>query len=163
MKYAARSIAATPTTNSTIRSQRGMYPQPLPQLPFECGSEAMISWVMWSSRRVESAYNRMGFVADIYIEYLVRVFIRAIRLVRSRDWPVIQATILSAECPRAGYGCTVATVYYEYIVEGQKYGADFEEPFIVGESGERFAGSFVKAADFAVRINPWDASVTVPC
>jgi hypothetical protein len=70
--------------------------------------------------------------------------------------------VLSAECSPAGFGCTVATVYYEYIVDGQEYGAAFEKPFIVQESGERFAGSFVKGADFAVRVNPWDPSVTVP-
>lgn len=60
-----------------------------------------------------------GWFVDIYVEYLFRVVMRAVRLVRSRDWPVMRATVLSAECPHAGYGCTVAIIYYEYILGGQ--------------------------------------------
>lgn len=110
----------------------------------------------------------MGVFLDIFVEYLFRAAVRAIRVLRSRAWPFVQATVLSAECPRAGYGCTVATVYYEYIVEGQKYGAAFKKPFIVRGSGERFAGEFVKGADlptagrFMVRVSPGNLSVTVP-
>ena len=66
------------------------------------------------------------------------------------------ATVLSAECPHAGYGCTVATVYYEYIVGGRKYGAAFEKPFIVQESGARFADGFVKGSELMVRVDPRD-------
>lgn len=68
--------------HSTIRGQRGMYSQPRPQLPFARGSGATISWVMWSSRRVKSARNQMAVRLDIYIEYLFRLLVRAIRLVR---------------------------------------------------------------------------------
>jgi hypothetical protein len=71
-------------------------------------------------------------------------------------------TRVAPTCKRHAFECTVATVYYEYIVDGQKYGAAFKKPFIVEESGKRSAGSLVRGADFAVRINPWDASVTVP-
>jgi len=48
-------------------------------------------------------------------------------LSRSRDWPVTRATVLSAVYPRADYGCTVATVYYEYIVDGKKVRRGFCE------------------------------------
>jgi hypothetical protein len=60
-----------------------------------------------------------GWFVDIYVEYLFRAVVRAVRLVHSHDWPVVWATVLSAECPHTGYGCTVATVYYEHIVAGQ--------------------------------------------
>jgi hypothetical protein len=72
----------------------------------------------------------MGWFVDIFIEYIVRVSFRAANIVRSRNWPVIKATILSTDCPHAGYGCTVATVYYEYIVHGEKCEDTFEKPFI---------------------------------
>ncbi len=103
-----------------------------------------------------------GWFIDIFVEYLFRVAVRAVPLVRSRDWPVMRATVLSAECPHAGYGCTVATVYYEYIVGGRKYGAAFEKPFIVQESGARFADGFVKGSELMVRVDPRDSAVTVP-
>jgi hypothetical protein len=37
VKYSTRTIAAMAMTHSTIRSKRGMYPQPLPQFPCEWG------------------------------------------------------------------------------------------------------------------------------
>ena len=81
---------------------------------------------------------------------------------RSRNWPVITATISSADCPRAGYGCTVATVYYEYIVRGEKYGGTFEKPFISYESGAVYAAQFVKGADFKIRVRPHEPTISIP-
>ena len=95
-----------------------------------------------------------GWFVDIYVEYFFRAVVRAVRLVRSRDWAVVRGTVLSAECPHAGYGCTVATVYYEYIVGGKKYGAGFEKAFVEYDSGAQFAGGFVKGAEFAVCVGP---------
>src|SRR5271156_5234495 len=119
---------------------------------------------MGASWRGKPAYHWMvGWFVDIYGEVFFRVGVRAVRLARSSDWVVVQGAVLSAECPHAGYGCTVATVYYEYIVGGQKYGAAFEKAFLVHDSGARFAGGFVKGAEFAVRVDPRDSPVTVPC
>jgi hypothetical protein len=88
--------------------------------------------------------------------------VRAVRLVRTRDWTVVRGTVFGAECPHAGYGCTVATAYYEYIAGGQKYGAAFEKAFVEYDSGTGFAGEFVKGAEFAVRVDPRNSAVTVP-
>ncbi len=72
-----------------------------------------------------------GFFIDVYIEYLVRAIIRTIQLFRSRSWSVVPATVLSAECELGGpLGCAIATVYYEYIADGQKYGSWYSRPFI---------------------------------
>jgi hypothetical protein len=99
---------------------------------------------------------------DIFVEYLFRVFVRGIKLLRSRSWPVTMGTVLSADCPRALYGCTVATVYYEYIVNGEKYGAAFEKPFILYDTGKGYASLLVKGMDFKVRLKPADPSESVP-
>jgi hypothetical protein len=104
-----------------------------------------------------------GWFVDIFVEYLFRVIVRAIRLLRSRDWPVAMGTVLSAECPRSSYGCTVASVYYEYPVAGEKYGAAYEKPFISPSSGEEYASQFVKGIDFKVRVKPGNPSTSVPC
>jgi hypothetical protein len=102
-----------------------------------------------------------GWFLDIFVEYLYRSFLRAIRLFRSRDWPVAIGTVLSADCPRASYGCTVATVYYEYIASGEKYGSAFEKPFVLHDSGQEYAAQFVKGMKFRVRFNPGNPSASV--
>ena len=93
-----------------------------------------------------------GLVADIFVEYIFRICFHAANLLRSRRWPIVKATVLSADCPNASYGCTVATVYYEYVVKGEKYGDAFGKPFISHESGEVYAAQFVKGMDFKVRV-----------
>ena len=103
-----------------------------------------------------------GLFLDIFVEYLFRVFVRMFEPLRSRSWPVAMGTVLSSDCPHAFYGCTVATVYYEYIVEGEKYGAACEKPFIWHDSGTEYADRFVKGVDFKLRLKPGDSSASVP-
>jgi hypothetical protein len=103
-----------------------------------------------------------GWFVDILVEYLFRVIVRAVRLLRSRDWPVAMGIVLSAECPRSWYGCTVASVYYEYPIAGEKYGAVYEKPFLSHDSGVEYAAQFVKGIDFKVRVKPEDPSTSVP-
>jgi hypothetical protein len=107
-------------------------------------------------------FNMPGWFLDIFVEYLFRVSVRAVKLLRSRSWPVTKGTVLSADCPRASYGCTVATVYYEYIVDGKKYEAAYEKPFILRDSGAEYAGQFVAGLELKVRLKPGDPSVSVP-
>jgi len=51
-----------------------------------------------------------GWFLDILIEYLFRAALRGIRLLRSSNWPVVKAKVLSSACPTAAFGCTVANV-----------------------------------------------------
>jgi hypothetical protein len=104
-----------------------------------------------------------GWFLDIFIEYLFRVIVRAMRLLRSRNWPAAVGIVLRAECPRSSYGCTVASVYYEYPIAGKSIGAAYEKPFISHDSGMEYAAQFVKGVEFKVRVKPGDPSTSVPC
>jgi len=104
----------------------------------------------------------MGRWFVIFAEYLFRAFVRAIKLFRSRGWPVAMGAVLSADCPMASYGCTVATVYYEYPVAGENYGAAYEKPFISRDSAMEYTAQFVKGMNFKVRVKPKDPSTSVP-
>ena len=103
-----------------------------------------------------------GLFIDIYVEYIFRVFFHAVNLLRSRRWPIVKATVLSAECPLATHGCTVVIVYYEYVINGEKYGDWFGKPFVSHESGEYYAAQFVKGSGFTVRIKPGDVKTSIP-
>ena len=102
-----------------------------------------------------------GLFVDIFVEYIFRIVFHATDLLRSRKWPIAKATVLSADCPSAAYGCDVATVYYEYLVNGGKYGDTFGKPFILRKSGKDYATQFVKGADFNIRVKPDDPSKSV--
>ena len=102
-----------------------------------------------------------GLFIDIFVEYFFRVLFHGLNLARSRKWSIAKATVLSADCPLATYGCEVATVYYEYAVNGGKYGDSFGKPFISKKSGEDYAALFVKGAQFTVRVKPDDATKSI--
>jgi hypothetical protein len=104
----------------------------------------------------------MGWFADIFIEYFVRIIVGFVKRFRSRNWPLTEATVMSADCPVVGLGCTVATVYYEYLVGSDKYGAAFDRPFLTDGSGKQFAAQFTKGVKFNVRVNPKDPCTSVP-
>ena len=104
----------------------------------------------------------MGWFLDVFVEYFFRIFFRAMNLLRGRRWPIVKATVLSADCEHATLGCIVARVYYEYVVSGEKYGNTFGTPFISSQSGADYVAQFVKGMDFKVRVKPTDASTSVP-
>ncbi len=103
-----------------------------------------------------------GWFAVIFIEYVFRMIIRSANLVRSRNWPVVPAAALSAECPDPWFECSVATIYYEYVVNGEKYGAAYGKPFISRDSGRDYAGHFAKGTNLKVRVKPGNPMVSVP-
>jgi hypothetical protein len=102
-----------------------------------------------------------GWFLEILVEYVFRVSVRTIKLLRSHSWPTQNAMVLSASCPQHSYGCTVAEVDYEYVVVGVKYADSYAKPFLWHGSGVEYAESFVKGQDFKVRLKPGLPSVSV--
>jgi hypothetical protein len=63
---------------------------------------------------------------------------RIIKRRGSNAWPVAKATVMSSSCPRAGYGCDVAEVYYTYRVDGELYTGANENWRRVRDSNPRY-------------------------
>src|SRR5215510_10344856 len=101
-----------------------------------------------------------GLFIDVFVEWFFRVLFHGLNLARSRKWPLTKATVLIADCPLATFGCEVATVYYEYAVNGEKHGDSFGKPFISRKSGEDYA-LFVKGTQLDVRVKPDDATRSI--
>lgn len=102
-----------------------------------------------------------GLVIDIYVVYLFRIIVRAVNLFRSRSWPLTTATVLSAECPSFS-PYVVAAVTYEYVMDGERYGAMYEKSFLESDSAVEYARKFAKGEEFKVRVNPRDPSLSTP-
>ena len=103
-----------------------------------------------------------GLFIDLFIEYLIRVTLRGMNLLRSHRWPITKGTVLGAKS--SGFpavGCPVATVDYEYAVDGVKYADSYNKPFISSGSAAAYADLFIKGADIKVRLKPGDPSVSV--
>ena len=70
--------------------------------------------------------------------------------------------MLGGDCPSAGFGCTVANIYYEYEVDGKTYDDVYKKPFIIEDSGKLYAKGFARRTKFKVRVNPEDTAMSVP-
>ncbi len=102
-----------------------------------------------------------GWFADIFVEWIVRMSVNDIKLVRSRSWTTVRGVITYSNCSRAGYGCHVADVHYDYPVGGETYSGVHEEPFVSFANGEEYAGKFPVGSEYPVRVSPRDPSVSV--
>ena len=80
----------------------------------------------------------MGWYLDIFVEYLIRMAILSTKKYRTRAWPEIKASIMSAKCDPRPASCKVAEVYYKYYVDGLCYADVYREPFIWRDSGESY-------------------------
>jgi hypothetical protein len=91
---------------------------------------------------------------DILVEYIIRVAIRVAGLLWSGNWLNLEARMVEASCIKAGFGCTVARVNYEYIVDDQQYKGTYEKPFFFLTSGEIYVEDLAKVTQFQVRVKP---------
>jgi len=104
----------------------------------------------------------LGWFLDVIAEYLFRILLRGISLLRSGSWPTVEAAKLSADCQRASYGCTVAEIRYQYTFEQRKYEGVYRKPFLSLTSGQIYVEDLAKVNQFTVRVSRRYPSVSVP-
>jgi len=102
----------------------------------------------------------MGWVLDVYVEYLIRVVARLIMRIRSASWRTVNGTVVYSEC-RGAIGCPVARVSYKYEVKGQEYEGVTTKPFIFHSSGELYAEHFLEGQQLVVRVSPQSAARSI--
>jgi hypothetical protein len=96
------------------------------------------------------------------VVYVLQELVRGVKLLRSREWPIITGTVLSAECPPTIWVfCSVCTIYYAYKVRGESFGDTYNKPFFSKEAGKEYADQFIKGADLKVRVKPGDPTRSV--
>lgn len=70
----------------------------------------------------------MGWLAlDVFIAFFIRMSIRGVKLLRSRNWPIVKATVVSA---RRKDG-SLAEIYYRYSLNEESYAGIYKKPFCV--------------------------------
>src|SRR2546422_3162328 len=102
-----------------------------------------------------------GLVIDIYVEFLYRFVMGLLKRRGSGNWPEVKAEVMSSECPKAGYGCDVAEIYYKYRVNGELYTGIHEKGFIFHSSGENYASEFHLGREITIRVKPGEPSISI--
>ena len=102
-----------------------------------------------------------GWFVDIFIEWIVRMVVNSIRRIRSRSWRVATATVTSSRYERAGYGCHVADIHYDYLWAGEDFSGLHHEPFLVHDLGKDYVRRFPADSETPVRVDPANPSKSV--
>jgi hypothetical protein len=93
---------------------------------------------------------------DVLIAYLIRVLIRATKLLRGHSWPASKATLMSAIVEGKN-----GAVYYKYSVDGENYADVDVKPFLWPGSAEIYVRKFRREDELTVRVKPGHPSVSV--
>lgn len=101
-----------------------------------------------------------GWVLDIFLEYLGRVVMRIVQLVRSRSWPSVTAKVTSSFYVKAGFGCDIVEIDYKYRVNGQRYTGTYKKPWF-GSWGDEYAARFPRDTELVALVKPGEPSVSV--
>jgi hypothetical protein len=103
----------------------------------------------------------MGFVLDIFVEYLARQLVRLVRSWNARSWKIVKARITRSAYRAGGLGCAVADVAYTYEVNGRAYSAKNSVPFIFDMSARDYVAHYSPNTDLLTRVKPNDPNVSV--
>ena len=103
----------------------------------------------------------LGLYIDILIEYLFRIVVRFVRKQRSSSWPLNQATVMHAVCPKPGLGCRVVQVGYTYRVDGESYAGTSSKPFLFDVSAEDYVKRHPAGTEIRVRVKPEEPARSV--
>jgi hypothetical protein len=95
-----------------------------------------------------------GLVLDVYVEYLVRVVIRFVRVLRGRAWRTEKAEVTSTGHRPAGLGCAIADLTYKYFVAGEPFTGTEAKPFIMTSSAEDYTSHYCTGSGIIVRVDP---------
>ena len=102
-----------------------------------------------------------GWFVDIFVEWIVRMIAKLVHRVQSRSWPHVQAIITAVRCERAGYGCHLADVHFDYEFEGTEFSGLHEEPFLVHDLGTDYCLDHPAGTKAPIRVNPHDPKKVV--
>jgi hypothetical protein len=99
------------------------------------------------------------FVADIWIEFLIRICANLFLRVRSLKWPEIQGQIDAANVERGfTVGSTVAEIHYFYSLDGETFDSYFKEPYLVKDRARDYVLQFPSESKAKIRVDPRNAS-----
>lgn len=103
----------------------------------------------------------VGWFADIFVEFLVRVVMRMVRIFRSGSWQTVPGEVTDSTYQSASYGCDVAEICYKYRVDGELYTGMYVKPFISSMRGKDYVARLPVGTELVLRIKPGEPSVSV--
>jgi hypothetical protein len=97
-------------------------------------------------------------VADVLLEFLIRVCVNLFLRIRSLKWPEIRGQIDSANVERGLTGCAIAEVHYFYLIGDETFGGYFKEPYLIKDRTQDYIHEFPAESQAQIRVKPGNPS-----
>jgi hypothetical protein len=99
------------------------------------------------------------FVADIWLEFIIRVCVNLFLRIRSLKWPEVEGRIDASNVDRGiTGGSIVAEIHYFYAIDGETFDNYFKEPYLIKDRAPNLVLDFPPESKTKVRVNPRDPS-----
>jgi len=102
------------------------------------------------------------FVGALYIEFFGRLAIKFARRIKTRNWPVLNATVTSSERKRSFTGCTLVVICYKYRNAEKRYEGIYKQPFINDNYAQAYLRRHPGGSEFPVIVSPHLPSYSIP-
>jgi hypothetical protein len=97
----------------------------------------------------------MGFFADSYLIYALKILTHWVKFHGSRNWKTTEGTVTAKPInSSAAWGCRTVEIPYAYRVNGELYTGLHEEPFLLSDSLTKHAKRFREGSKFVIRVKP---------
>jgi hypothetical protein len=102
------------------------------------------------------------FVADLLIEFFVRLVIKFARRIGTHNWTALNAIIVSSERSRSFTGCILITIRYKYRNADKRFDGIFKQPFMNDNYARAYLRRHPGGSEFPVLVDPHEPSSSIP-
>lgn len=98
------------------------------------------------------------FVADIWLECLIRICVNLFLRLRSLKWPELEGQIDAINL-KSGFavGCTVAEVHYSYSLHSHRFDSCFKKPYVITGRANDYVLDHPRGTKARIKVNPNDS------
>jgi hypothetical protein len=102
-----------------------------------------------------------GLVLDLYVLYLIKLVIWALRMRGSGKWPITTALVSFTDEYAAGSIYPTGTLVYSYDVDGETFDGENSKPFLWSTSAQQYIARFPEKSRITIRLKPGDPKTSV--
>ena len=95
---------------------------------------------------------------ELYVEFLVRIIIKFVRRLGTRDWRSFSGTVISSELKRSWTGCLIVEIRCRYRNADKRFEGTFKQPFVNRNYANAFHQRYPGGSELAVLVSPNDPS-----
>ncbi len=97
-----------------------------------------------------------------FIEFFVRLALKFVQRIGTRDWPAFDAIVASSKLEECFTGCLLVVIHYKYRNAGKRIEGTYKQPFIYRNYAEAYLRRYPAGSELPVIVSPKHPSYSIP-